>query len=130
MKLKICKFCLLVVAIGGLVAAADGITRPSAAIRRKKGLGKMILDTNRAGPRAYEGNRRYGSELQATEMQIQRLTDEGRSRALIGLLVAGFGLVGLWLCTDREIKQMKGAQQASHATSEPAPDADSSAREG
>ena len=110
MKLKMWKYALLVVAIGGLVAAADGITRPKAAIRRKEALAKMIRDANRTGPREYEGTRRYGDELRETEMRVQRLTDEGRSSALVGLLVAGFGLVGLWFCTDFEIKQIKRAQ--------------------
>jgi cell division protein FtsL len=107
-------FMLLVVV--GLIAAAVGLVLPMHKAHQVRDLSEQMLShwqahENGNGTQALQEYSNAGALRDQRESQLRKLTDRAHTTALVGLLLAACGLIGLWSCTNRELKNMQDAQQ-------------------
>jgi hypothetical protein len=108
-------FMLLVIV--GIISAVVGLIRPIPAALRCRSLTSQMGEHYREYERDSSVKlslHKYvdaGSSRDYSERRLCKLTDQAHTIALAGLLLTACGLTGLWMCTNRELKNIRNSQQ-------------------
>lgn len=104
----------MLLAVVGIITAVVGLVRPIPETALRRELLAQIGDHfhaqetgNGLAPHEYMD---LSSKRKLSDNRLQGLTGQSHTIALVGLLLTVCSLTGLWICTNREIENLRNAQ--------------------